>query len=159
MSGWDSLCESSPSPSAVIKRNKGLVGDSSHLWLSKLPEHGCQSIVINVTVGLYSHIQYMDRLILGTLDYTANTYFIQRYTVAQVNNELVTIRSLLSSPCCLLHHTEQDYLPLGSLDLGEESQRSSSTRLLCSCEREKSYMPFNHTCDIILVYEQQINII
>lgn len=130
------ICETSRGPSAVIKRNKFVV-DCSHLRLGELPEHGCQSIVINVAVGLYSHIQDMDRLILDTLNYRANTNFLYRCTVSQVNDEVVTIKGLLSSPCCPLRHTEQDYLPLGSLDLGEESQKSSSTHLVCSCERGK----------------------
>lgn len=62
-------------------------------------------------------------------------------TVIQVNYQPVSIKSLLSSPCCPLHHTGQGYLPLGRLDLGEESPRSSSTGLLCSCRGEKSHKP------------------
>lgn len=127
------------SRSAVIKKNRGLVIDSSHLWLSELPEHGCQTVVISVTVGLYSHIQDMDRLILDTLVYKGKTHFIQSCTVAEVKE--VTTRTLISSPCCHLHHTAQDFLLLGRLDLEEESQRSSSTHPLCSCDKE------NYTCN------------
>lgn len=71
-------------------------------------------------------------------------HFIPRYTATQVNDQTVTITGLLSSPCCPLRRTGQDCLPLGRLDLEEESQRSSSTRLLCSYKKKgkkKSYMP------------------
>lgn len=69
-------------------------------------------------------------------------HFIPRYTAKRVNDQIVTITGLLSSPCCPLHRTGQDYLPLGRLDLEEESQRSSSTRPLCSCKKNgKSHMP------------------
>lgn len=63
--------------------------------------------------------------------------FILRYTIIQVNDQPVTSRGLFLSPCCPLHHKGQDYLPLGRLDLGEGSRRSSSTRLLYSCRGGK----------------------
>lgn len=143
--------------SAEIERNKGVVVDRSHLWLSELSEIGCQAIVINVAVGLYSHIQDMDRLILDTLGDKANTHFILRCTVIQVNDWPLTIRSLFSSPCCPLHHTGQDYLPLGRLDLGEESQRSSLTRLICSCRRRKITHAINHTWNMIFINQWNIS--
>lgn len=77
--------------------------------------------------------------------------FVLRYTIIQVNDQPVTSRGLFLSPCCLLHHTGQDYLPLGRLDLGEGSRRSSSTRLLYFCRGEKKKKKKRDTPLIMLV--------
>lgn len=103
----------------------------------------------------------MDRLVLNTLDDKENTHTFPflRSAAMQVNECSVTFRSLFSSPCCPLHHTGQDYLPLGRLDSGEESQRSSSTRLLCSCRggNKRNNTHIIHTCNIVS-YLQMTNI-
>lgn len=95
----------------------------------------------------------MDRLVLNTLDDKENTHTFPflRSAAMQVNECSVTFRSLFSSPCCPLHHTGQDYLPLGRLDSGEESQRSSSTRPLCSCRggNKRNNTHIIHTCNIV----------
>lgn len=147
MSGWLYLSEPLQAFNSTEIKTISSLADRSHLWLSELSEAGCQAIVINVAVSLYSHIQDVDRLILDALDDIANRCLHSKIHI-QVYDQPVRRGGLFLSPCCPLHHTEQDCLPLERLDLGEESRRSSSTRLLCSWRGGKIIHAINHACYI-----------
>lgn len=152
MSGWKHL-SSSVWDSAQIKaqvRARGWPPPTPTFdWVNsrKLAARPSSSVSLSVFMATF-------KMWIGsswTLWIKINTYILKNhFKIIQVNDQPVTSIGLFSSPCCPLHHTGQDYLPLGRLDLGEESRRSSSAHHLCSCEGRKTINRHQSLCFVML---------
>lgn len=129
-----------------------LAADDSHLWLSELSEAGCQAVVIDVAVGLYRHIQDMDRLVLDTLDDKANPHYHSKE-----NSHTGRWLSEVCSPHLVVLFTIQDRITslwegwTWGRGVGEAAQH------VCYVPgEEKSHTCHYRACNIISAYRQNI---